>query len=465
KRATPHDSAAAPPDPEPTPPGDSPDRADPSRKSTLEIVRTSIIEGRKSTTLVELAAIADDLGASDVTRRLWMVGGGSVALAIGLAVVVLLSVPTWAAVTLIGFPSVLLVSAAATAALKATVTRLGSRGRTDVPGGVVWYLVALGCVIVGVSAAATWGNVTLARAVARDVLRRPSLPEPPAPEPTPTAAPADRKLELGGRAKRVRPGLLYLPSTFASPTGRFDLLIHFHGSPPLVQQSVEAAGLNAVVLTVNLGLGGEPYKERLARNDAFDRLIERVTKHLRKRGLENAALGRVAVSAWSAGYGAVFMLLRDANRDQPLDALLLLDTPHGSFVTERQVHPPSIAPFVAYGRRAIDEEQLMVITHSDIRTDEYASTTETTDAILEALGVPREEGGAPVSVPDLKVAHRAFPSGEKRWLEPSSVARRGDFIVRGFTGRDESAHIAHLAQMSQWALPQLVARWQARGAP
>ena len=49
--------------------------------------------------------------------------------------------------------------------------------------------------------------------------------------------------------------------------------------------------------------------ERLERGDAFDGLVEKIEKHMADRGLEKARVRRVGVSAWSAGYGAVFTLL------------------------------------------------------------------------------------------------------------------------------------------------------------
>ncbi|MEM9693236.1 MAG: hypothetical protein AAGA56_11870 [Myxococcota bacterium] len=284
---------------------------------------------------------------------------------------------------------------------------------------------------------------------------------PGAREPSAMVVPrADQDLDTTRPAERSSPGMLFVPHHLRAPDGRFDLLIHFHGFPDLVQDSVLAARLNAVVFSVNLGIGGAPYRARMARPDAFDRIVERVRARMESKGLAGASVRRVAVSGWSAGYGAVFQLLQDPQRDTAVDALLLLDTPHGSFIGDsREIQPESVTPYVAYARRAMRGERLFIVTHSAITTARFASTTETTDFVLDRLALRRTGGGAPVGVPTIDTAHSAFPALRKAWLEPTSHCREGDFHLLGFAGRTPENHIAHLAQMSETALPLLRARW------
>lgn len=435
-----------------------------SRRSTTEIMRTSITEGRKSTTLIELSVVADDLATSG-TRRLWMIGGGSTLLALAVACVVLLSLPGWAEVLLVLVPLGMLLSTFAGTLLKQLTRALGASGRRELPGGVHWYVAAVASVVLVVSLGATWGTVEAATVVSERLLPpridAPDEKKSVVERPRLASRMADRDLKKGGLAERLAPGLLYVPSSFSSSDGAFDLLIHFHGVPPLVQDSVEAAKLNAVVLTVNLGLGGGPYKARMAYRDAFDGLVDKIEKRMADNGLEKARVRRVGVSAWSAGYGAVFTLLEDPERSQKVDALLLLDTPHGSFVGgARDIQPESVAPYVAFARKAIDGKRLMVVTHSAITTDEYPSTTETTDLILNELHLDRSPGGEPVATPDFASATSAFPGGNRTWLEPTTTCRAGQFALMGYAGRSPENHIAHLAQMSETALPLLVRRWR-----
>ncbi len=116
-----------------------------------------------------------------------------------------------------------------------------------------------------------------------------------------------------------------------------------------------------------------------------------------------------------------------------------------------------------FARRAVAGEKLMVITHSTIETEDYASTTQTANALLAALGIERHAVTNPASSPPpvkLRAAVFAFPTGERRWLSVTSEVRQGGLTVLGCTGNGKGDHIAHLAQMSETVLPPLVARWR-----
>ena len=151
-----------------------------------------------------------------------------------------------------------------------------------------------------------------------------------------------------------------------------------------------------------------------------------------------------------------------------VDAVLLLDSPHAKFApfSETEVYPPSIENFANFARRATAGQKLMVITHSAIETEGYPSTTLTTDALLAQLSLKRTEVTArSASFPpvDIPVAKRAFPDGERNWLDVVSQAHQRDFYVYGCTGKLKGDHIAHLAQMSVTVLPLLRDRWKDTG--
>jgi hypothetical protein len=171
------------------------------------------------------------------------------------------------------------------------------------------------------------------------------------------------------------------------------------------------------------------------------------------------------LASWSAGYGALYFILNSRSRLDRVDAVLLMDSLHGSFAagSKTDVHPISLAPFVRFGERAIASEKLMVVTHSLIETEGYPSTTQTADALLASLDVKRQKvdpiDASPEPV-DLPVALRAFPSGERRWLRVISEAHEGNLHVYGCTGKGKGDHIAHLAQMSATVLPHLARRWR-----
>jgi hypothetical protein len=163
------------------------------------------------------------------------------------------------------------------------------------------------------------------------------------------------------------------------------------------------------------------------------------------------------------GYGAPLAILNDPTSAQRVDALLVLDGAHAGFVPDhgRAVDPAGIAPFVAFAKEAAAGRKLMWITHSDIDTYDYSSSTESADAILAALGVRREPVDASASPPavQLEAALSAFPARSPHWLQARSAAQMADFHVMGYAGKGPEDHIAQIAQMSVTVLPELVKRW------
>lgn len=269
-----------------------------------------------------------------------------------------------------------------------------------------------------------------------------------------------------GAHERIPRGVIYAPPAFESIDGQFDVVIHFHGNVELVEQSVVAAGLNALVVVINVGDGSGVYTKEMQGPYAFDRLLTTIEERARDRlRLENPMVRRIALSAWSAGFASVVEILGSRSRFDRVDAVLLMDTPHAKYApgSDSEVWGPSIEPFAAFARRAMAGQKLMIVTHSAIETEGYPSTTQTTDALLKSLGMEREtvapESASPRAV-DLPVAVQAFPSGERNWMQVVSRVTEQNFAVYGCTGKGKGDHIAHLAQMSVTVLPPLRERWQ-----
>lgn len=269
---------------------------------------------------------------------------------------------------------------------------------------------------------------------------------------------ADRALDRQGYTL-AGAGALFVPSSFHSADGAFDLLVHFNGNAELVAESVAAAGLDALVLVVNLGVGSGVYEARYSVPAMLDYDLERVVAVARARGLENPHLRRLAFSAWSAGYGALVRLLVSEEVFRRATAVLLCDAMHAGFSDKRSraVDMDRIDPFVRFAREASLGKKLFVMTHSEVGEFRYATTTETSDALLAALGIFRARKTDWPERPTLPLS-RAVMTTES-WLEQRSEARRGELHVAGYKGFREDDHIAHLAQMSTTVLPELVSYW------
>lgn len=240
-----------------------------------------------------------------------------------------------------------------------------------------------------------------------------------------------------------RPMELLVPDGGARARAVVDLVVHFHGASWLPAQAVAALRAPHAAAIVNLGAGSGAYHRAFADPAAFDALLAGVT-----RELAAARLGRVTLVGFSAGHGAIRAILREPRHAARVDAVLLLDGMHTSYVPEGAVlatgatlDTTNLAAFAAFARAAVRGEKRFVVTHSEIFPGTFASTTETADWLLRALGLRRT------------AVLRWGPRG----MQQLSEARAGGFALLGFAGNSAPDHVDHLH-----ALPELLARVTAR---
>jgi hypothetical protein len=154
-----------------------------------------------------------------------------------------------------------------------------------------------------------------------------------------------------------------------------------------------------------------------------------------------ASFKRVTLVGFSAGHGAVRAILRDPKAFARVDAVLLLDGMHTSYVPEGTVvekggtlDPKNLEAFVRFAQAAMRGEKRFLVTHSEIFPGTFASTTETADYLLHALGLKR--------TPVLKWG----PRGMQQLSEVSS----GKFRLLGFAGNSAPDHIDQLHGMPEF---------------
>ncbi len=301
-----------------------------------------------------------------------------------------------------------------------------------------------------------------------------SLPPPPAPRSEPAAPPpaapppvtprADAHLKRDGHGS-IPGGVLFVPETFSSADGAYDLYLHFHGNTRVVLESAEHAGLNAIVAIVNLGINSAPYLDTYEVPGMYERTLASVARVVAERGLAGAHLRRVAIGSWSGGYGAVSRILEHDTGTASLDAVFVLDGIHCGFLDDnpKELNALIISPFLRGAKRAAEGKLLFSITHSEIDPIAYAGTTATSDYLLDAVHGRRDEPGPPPEHVQIKAAEGAVSRRLEKRMEPTSEALVGSFHVRGYRGNTPEHHMAHLLQMAATVLPELVDRW--RDAP
>lgn len=251
--------------------------------------------------------------------------------------------------------------------------------------------------------------------------------------------------ELGG-ARRSFPGPAGKAVDVLVPGGSrrrdaFDLVIHFHGAAWIAEQSVAGLDDQTVTAVVNLGTGSGPYHRAFDDSTAFDSLLAGVEREVSTATGHTARLARLTLVGFSAGHGAVRAIIREPRHFAAVDAVLLLDGMHTSYVPEGTVlalggalDTTNLMAFANFARAAARGQKRLLVTHSEIFPGTFASTTETADWLIRQLGVER----TPVL--------RWGPRG----MQQLSAVRSGGFELLGFAGNSAPDHVDHFHGMPEF---------------
>jgi hypothetical protein len=271
---------------------------------------------------------------------------------------------------------------------------------------------------------------------------------------------ADARVRFDGYGS-IPGGVLYVPRTFRSVDGAYDLLLHFHGNVKVVVESAEVSGLNALVAVVNLGTGSHPYEALYSQHGQYESLLANIQRVAGERGLASPRLRRLAISTWSGGYGALLPILAFRSGKEPLDALLVSEGIHTGFRPEAptELNALHLEPFRRYAEKAARGELLFSVTHAEVDPPEFAGARACVDWILARVGGRRVAAYDVLPRLELVEARGAVAKDKEKLLEQTSEARVGLFRVRGFTGNTKEHHMAHLLQIGATLLPELAERW------
>jgi hypothetical protein len=222
-----------------------------------------------------------------------------------------------------------------------------------------------------------------------------------------------------------------------------DLVIHFLGASWLPAQALDMLRAPTVVAVVNLGAGSGAYQRPFTDPAAFDSLLAGVQREVAGVTARPMRVGRITLVGFSAGHGAVRIILREPRHFARVDAVLLLDGMHTSYVPEGTamasggtLDTTNLVAFEAFARAAMRGEKRFVVTHSEIFPGTFASTTETADWLLAAIGLKRT----------------AVLRWGPRRMQQLSEAHSGRFDLLGYAGNSAPDHIDQLH-----ALPELLA--------
>jgi hypothetical protein len=269
-----------------------------------------------------------------------------------------------------------------------------------------------------------------------------------------TPDPGDGSLE----PKRLFPwGVVQVPRTGgATEDHGYDVVVHFHGGDG-ARKAIAPLNTGLVLVGIDRGEGSGSYDGLFPLPAACDALRKAITGQLvatTKHG--DAHIRHLALSSWSAGYGATVSYLRNCG-DADVDAVVLLDSLHASYGppangasafsllhrTIDDIYPPSLAPALAFAERAKRGERVFFLTHSHIVPRGYPSTTAVAQYLTRALDLPR------IAAP---------PSGDPFAL--LTYTDSDTIQIRSFAGANELSHCTHLAYLADAVIDYLIPRWQ-----
>jgi hypothetical protein len=227
--------------------------------------------------------------------------------------------------------------------------------------------------------------------------------------------------------------------------GSFDLVIHFHGHEPIRKEFVKNAD-GIVLVGIDLGISSGPYGTTFSSPYVFTNLLRSIEAAVAKHaGIKAAKIRNLALSSWSAGYGALDQILRQPS-GKKVDAVILLDSLHAGYADERNktLKTEQIVPFTEFAKKAAAKQAFMFVSHSSIIPPGYASTNEVADYLVSQLrGKPKQ-------------ASREDVLG----LDMIERFDKGNFHMRGYTGDDKPDHCAHIGLMDDIVRVHLEPRWK-----
>ena len=227
--------------------------------------------------------------------------------------------------------------------------------------------------------------------------------------------------------------------------GGFDLIVHFHGHYPIRKEYVKTAE-GTVMVAIDLGVGSGAYYQAFAAPAAFEKLLDSVKETMKRRsGRKKVYIRKLALSSWSAGYGAVAQILQQpAGKD--VDALILLDSVHAGYANaaKKTLKTEQLTPFLEFARKASRGKGFMFQSHSSIIPPGYASTQEVSHYLVGELGGKM----------------RKSKRDDVLGLEMFERYDRGNYHVRGYRGDDKPDHCAHLGLMKDVMRVHINRRWR-----
>src|SRR5262245_28134844 len=159
-----------------------------------------------------------------------------------------------------------------------------------------------------------------------------------------------------GHRATLTDGQLFVPAEYRPAADGVELLLHLHGGT-VAEKSLVRSGRSAVLVSVAIPGLSSVYTERFRSPKTFARILDESAAKLKDlKGTADPKYRQVVVSSFSAGFGGVREMLKDAATYARIDALVMADSLYAGYVgndaTRRQVDPALMERFVKFARDA-----------------------------------------------------------------------------------------------------------------
>jgi hypothetical protein len=230
---------------------------------------------------------------------------------------------------------------------------------------------------------------------------------------------------------------IFIPYTYRQrPGNTADLVVHFHGDPQTYWNNAEYAKLNAIIVTVNYSGASSAYETPFSNATLFQSLMDEALTKVRAEAdiPDNLQWDKLAVSSFSAGYGAVRQILKSASYRNHIDGLLAADSLYAMTAADGTPNDVQMADYKTYAGLAKAGSKTFIYSHSQVLTYTYENTAECGDELMQYLGI----------------SATAVNQNGLGTLNFYRHAKSGNFELWGATGADGDSHLEHLRYIGEF---------------
>src|SRR6476620_44440 len=173
---------------------------------------------------------------------------------------------------------------------------------------------------------------------------------------------------------------VFIPSTYYQRSGNLaDIIVHFHGDPQTYWNNAQWANLNAIIVTVNYSGMSSAYSTPFSNSALFQSVLDQTLTKVRAESdiPDNLQWDKIAVSSFSAGYGAVREILKSSTYRNEISSLLTADSLYATTASDGTPLDSQMVDYKTFAGLAKSGSKTFIFSHSQVPTSGYESTKET----------------------------------------------------------------------------------------